>query len=101
MYMSKYLDTETGNYIKDTDGFGETHGADIAALDSLPASDPSQSHSGPTLVKTVKTGFQSIPSALVRQFYQASVRYVFTDDDGDDVSSNDGVCLFRLQNRCY
>ncbi|XP_053380279.1 L-amino-acid oxidase-like [Mercenaria mercenaria] len=76
-YYAKYLDKETESFVKDSDSWVSGHGPDVAAVESIPVSDPSLSSPGPEPVKTIKEGFQAIPTGLVEQFLEASKKHNF------------------------
>ena len=67
MYMNKFLDTETIQYIRDTSGFKSWSGPEVAAEEDIPRDYPRHK-----AVKTVKEGFQAFPETMVKHFLQAS-----------------------------
>ena len=72
-FYNKFFSSDTHEYLKDISGW-DADFVNVAAAAGLPKSDPAlPSVSSP--VKTVESGFQSIPETMVEQFLQASSKY--------------------------
>ena len=69
-FYAKYFNTDTEQYIKDISAW-DADFVDVAAANWLPWSDPAQP-SVDRPIKTVSSGFQSIPETMVEQFLAAN-----------------------------
>ena len=66
-FYFKHINADTAKYLQDV-GYWDGDYGDVSAVQTIPYSKPDDTPGPPPEVKTVATGFQSIPETMIQQF---------------------------------